>query len=36
MTKTIVLNEEQQKALRFCLGGRRRLQADRQLRKPKG
>ena len=28
MTKTIVLNEEQQKALRFCLGGRHRLQID--------
>ena len=28
MTKTIVLNEVQQKALRFALGGRHRLQTD--------
>jgi hypothetical protein len=28
MTKTLVLNDEQQKALRFCLGGRHRLQTD--------
>lgn len=28
MTKTIVLNERQQQALRFCLGGRHRLQTD--------
>lgn len=28
MTKTIVLNEVQQKALRFALGGRHRLQIE--------
>ncbi len=28
MTKTLVLDDVQQTALRFCLGGRHRLQAD--------